>query len=336
MQQVQRVEFTVWAIVKVFAVVFALYLIWQILDILALIFVTFILVAALNPLVKWLSEYGVPRTGGVILIYIVLFTLLAGLFSLIFPPLVEQVRLLAQSFPALVHSVTPLSELLLESNTQNVLQGISSQLSGFTQSVFSATATIFGGALSALTVFILSFYMLVEEQKARHALVPLIPGELVKPVLATINRVSDKLGSWMRGQLVLSGVIGLISYIGLLILGVPYALTLAAIAGIAEIIPVVGPIAAGLAAVVVAYASSSWEVAVAVFVFYVILQQLENNILVPKIMESAVGLSPIIVIIALAVGSKLAGVTGAVLAVPIAATVAVLVQEWPRLVAARK
>ena len=336
MQNVQKVEFTALSVLKVFAIVAALFILWRIIDVVALVFATFIFVAALNPIVKYLAENGIPRSGAVAIVYVLLFGLLAGLVSLILPSLVEQVRLLAQSLPVFARTIRPLYDILLESDTQGVLQSVSSQLSGFTQGVFSATATVFGGAASALTVFVLSFYMLVEEEKTRRALVPLIPEEYVKPVLDTIIRVNEQLGSWLRGQLILSAIIGSISFIGLLIMGVPYALTLAVLAGLLEIIPVIGPIVAGFAAVVVAYASTSWEIATAVLVFYIVIQQLEGHLLVPKIMESAVGLSPIIIIIALAIGSKLAGIEGAILAVPITATIAVLVQEWPRFLNARK
>ncbi|MBI4022838.1 AI-2E family transporter [Candidatus Berkelbacteria bacterium] len=327
----QLVELSTWSIVKVFGLLFLVLLLWKILDIIALLFVTVILVAALSPIAGWMARNQIPRTLAVLLIYVVLFFLFAFLVTLLLPPLIEQIKALASTFPALVGSISPLYEFVLETNAQELLQSLSSGLSSFTQGVFSAAAQLFGGAISTLTVFVLSFYMLVEEKKTRDSLILLLPSDKVKPVVRLLDRIGDTLGRWLRGQMSLSVIMGILTFIGLAILNVQYALTLAVLAGIAEIVPVVGPVVAGGAAVLVAYASGSWQLAVAVLIFFIVLQQLEGHLLVPKVMESAVGLSPILVIIALAIGAKLAGVVGAVLAVPLAATLAVLLREWPRL-----
>lgn len=327
----QKVELSLSSIVKFFAVSLGLILIWQTLDILALLFVVLIIVAALEPTAERMVRMGIPRGWSVLTIFVVLFLALGLLVSLLVPTLVEQLGAFADSFPSLVRSITPLYELLIESDAQQLLNTITNSLSGFTQSVFSATAQVFGGAISAITVLVLSFYMLVDAKKTRDTLVLLVPADRVNAVVRLLDRTGAKLGNWLRGQLALSVIIGVISYIGFSILGVPYALTLAVLAGLFEIIPVVGPIISGLVAVLVAYASGSWQLGVGVLIFSIVLQQVENSLLVPKVMESAVGLSPIIVIIALLIGAKLAGVTGAIIAVPLAAAIAVLVQEWPTL-----
>lgn len=331
MSQSQKIEISTGSILRVVAVVLGLYFLWNILDVLALLFVALILVAALAPSVDRMADQGVPRAGGVLVIYVVLTVLVGFLISLIIPPLVEQLTTLAVQFPQLVQSAAPLRQFVTETNADQLIATISTELSQFTQGVFATAARVFGGAVSALTVLALTFYLLVDIKKARESLIVLLPPDYVKPVTNLIDRVGSKLGSWLRGQATLSVAIAVISYIGFLILSVPYALTLAVIAGILEIVPVIGPIVAGLIAIIVAYAGGSWQLALAVLVLAVIIQQLENHILVPKIMEQAVGLPPIIVIIALAIGAKLGGTAGAILAVPAAATLSVLIQEWPRL-----
>lgn len=327
----QRVELTTMSVLKVFGVMLAIYFVWQILNILGLLFVVLIVVAALDPAVDALQRYGIHRGAAVSLIYLLLFLILAFLFSLLLPPLVDQVRTLSVTFPGLVTKITPLYQLVVESNAQDLLSTISTELSAFTQGVFAATARVFGGAAAFISVLVLSFYILLDAKQAKHAFIPLIPGSKVQTVLSVVEQISGRLGSWLRGQLFLSIIIMLLSFIGLAVLGVPYALTLAVLAGILEIIPYLGPILAGLVAVLVAYAAGSWQLMAGVLVLYAVIQQLENHFLVPKVMQSAVGLSPVTIIIALAIGAQLGGITGAIIAVPLTAVLSVLVQEWPKL-----
>lgn len=326
----QRVEISTVSYLKFVGVLLGVAFLWFIRDILALLFIVLIIVAALGPTVRTMEKNGVPRVLGVSLIYIAAFLVLAGIFSMIVPPLINQIRALAQNFPSLVSQVAPLYEILIESNAVDALNKLSNQLGSVTQSVFTATSNIFGGAFAAITVLVISFYMLVDARQNRDSLVVLVPARYLKQVTDIVSRAGDKLGSWLRGQLILSVVITIITLIGLLLLGVPFALTLAVLAGLLEIVPFIGPIIAGIVAVAVAYMAGSWQLALAVFVFYILLQQLENHFLVPKIMSNAVGLSPVVVIIALAVGSKLAGVVGAILAVPLVATLSVIAHELPQ------
>lgn len=326
-QPTQRVELSTYTIAKFFLVPIALWLLWYLRDILALLFLVMIIVASLTPPIRFLEKQGIPKLGAVTLLYAIGALILVGLFSMIVPPLVEQIRLFVVQFPLIVERVTPLYRLISDSNAQQILNSLSSSLSNLTQGVLSATVAVFGGAISAMTVLVLSFYLLVDADKTKETLIALVPLDYRKTVTDIIVQTGEKLGAWLRGQLVLSLLIGSISFLGLLVLQVDFALTLAVLAGILEIIPFLGPIIAALAAVFVAYASGTWQIALVVLAFYIVLQQVESHVLVPKVMESAVGLSPIIVVIALAIGAKLGGITGAVLAVPLAATVSVIARD---------
>lgn len=326
----QRVDLSTLTIAKFFLVPIALWLVWYLRDILALLFLVMIIVAALTPPIRFLEKQGIPKIGAVTLLYAIGALLLVGLFSLIIPPLVEQIQLFVVKFPLIVERVTPLYQVVSQSNAQQLLSSLSSSLSGLTQGVFAATVQIFGGAISAITVLVLSFYLLVDADKTSNSLLSLVPQDYRKIVTSLVTQTGEKLGAWLRGQLVLSLLIGLISFIGLLVMRVEFALTLGVLAGVLEIIPFLGPIIAAVAAVVVAYASGSWQIAVVVLAFYILLQQVESHVMVPKIMESAVGLSPIIVVLALAIGAKLGGITGAILAVPLAATLSVVLRDIPK------
>ena len=327
----QRIEISTLTIVKFFLVPLALWLFWFLKDIAALLFLVLIIVAALSPSIQLLEKQGIPRIGAVTLLYALGVLIAIGLFSLIIPPLIEQIRIFILDFPSIVARVSPLYQLLSASNTQQLLNSLSSGLSNITQSVFTATLKVFGGAVSAGTVVVLSFYLLVDAKKTSDSLIVLVPQDYRRAVIDIMRQTGEKLGQWLRGQLLLSALMGTIVFIGLLVLRVKFALTLGVLAGLLEVIPFLGPVIAALVAVFVAYASGTWQIALVVLAFYTILQQVENHVMVPKIMEGAVGLSPILVVIALAVGARLGGMTGAILAIPLAATISVVVRDIQKL-----
>ena len=162
---------------------------------------------------------------------------------------------------------------------------------------------------------VITFYMTVEEDGLKKFVRSIAPIEYQPYLVQKTNRIQIKMGGWLRGQLILMLIVGTLSFIGLTILGVPYALVLAVFAGLAEFVPFLGPIIAAVPAVFFAFSDSPWK-AVGVIIFYTVLQQLENQVIVPKVMQKAVGLNPIVVITVMLVGAKVAGLMGILLAVP--------------------
>jgi predicted PurR-regulated permease PerM len=184
--------------------------------------------------------------------------------------------------------------------------------------------------VGVLTILILTFYFLVEAGDIFGLFLRLFPRERRPQAAAVLSEIGRKVSAWLGGQLLLGGIIGASAAVALGLLGVPYFYVLALIAGIGEMIPVVGPLLAAVPAVAVAW-SVSGKLAIGVAIFYLVQQQVENHVLVPKLMERQLGVSAATVIIALLVGSALLGIVGALLAVPTAAIVQVLVQEvWLR------
>jgi predicted PurR-regulated permease PerM len=178
------------------------------------------------------------------------------------------------------------------------------------------------------TIFILTFYLLLDEKNVKNFISNILPSEYQEQIIAVINKIAVKVGSWFRGQVFLGLIIFVIDYIGLTILHVPYALILAIIAGLLELIPTVGPFIAGLIAAFVALTISPW-LALLVICLFLAVQFVENIIIVPKVMQKAVGISPVVILIALLIGGKLMGVIGAILAIPLAASLSVVILEWP-------
>lgn len=289
------------------------------------IFISYIIMAALLPFVNFLRRRGLPKILAVVLAYsIVLFFIFLLIFPLI-PFFVSQVQSLILGFP--VYLDQSARTLGFEMNPEQVQSYIGQEIENIGANAFFVTQQIFGGLFSTLTIFIVSFYLLLDHDTFKHAAAKLFHKEYRERVYETLQLVDVKLGAWLRGQMFLSVFIGVLTWVVLTVLGLSEtALPLAVIAGILEIIPTLGPIIAAIPAVIVALTISP-GLAIAVVIAYTFIQLLENNVLVPKIMEHAVGLNPIIVILAVMTGAHLMGVTGALLSIPFVSFVIVLLHS---------
>ncbi|HEY6102641.1 MAG TPA: AI-2E family transporter [bacterium] len=188
---------------------------------------------------------------------------------------------------------------------------------------------VFGGLATVVTVVFLAFYMLVEGPKVKTNFLALFPRRRREDIANVLERVGAKFGGWVRGQLLLGFIIGAAAGVGVTIIGLPFPLLLAIFAGTTELIPMVGPIIGAIPAVFLALFQPTWKL-IFVIAWYAFIQQAESNFVVPRVMRYAVGLSPLLTIIALIVGAKLLGAVGALLAVPVAAALQVVVSELVR------
>lgn len=328
------IHISVWTIFKVALAVLALFLIWKLWGIIVMVFIALALAALIDPFADWFEKRRIPRALAVLVIYVVLFGLLGlALISLI-PPILTEVSELVKNFGGLweraVGAFVNVQEVSARYGVeQNIESALRSFETGLSNAIGSALGTIrgfFGGIVSFVIVLVLTFYMVVEQDAVRKALRAVAPPDYHAYLSGLATRMQHKIGLWLRGVLVLMLVIGVLSYIGLLILGVDYALVLALVAGLAEVIPYAGPIIAAIPAVILAFAQEPIK-GLFVIVLYFAIQQLENNLLVPKVMQRAVGLNPVVSIVALLIGAKLAGVLGAVLAIPVATALSVLFHD---------
>ena len=177
-----------------------------------------------------------------------------------------------------------------------------------------------------MVILVLTFYIVIEDDKVRKSFRHLAPAQYQPYLSHLIKKIQKKMGDWLRAQLILSFLVGLLVYIGLSLLGVKYALLLALLAALFEVVPYVGPVAAVIPALIVGFGVSP-VLGFSVLVVYIVVQQLENHILVPKIMQKVTGLSPIFSIVALLVGIKVAGLLGAILSIPLATMAAVMLED---------
>ncbi len=323
-------EITYSSIFKVIIVLVSLFFLYLIREVVALLFVAIILASVFDPWVDWLQKYKFPRAVSILMIYVVFIALLGLVIVLMVPPIAEQVGQLAKNFPAYYEKIssgfTRITPADYQPTLPDALQTLSQSLGQTTKSVFNTMASIFGGVISFLLVLVITFYLTVEEKMLKKTINFITPNGHKKYVADLINRMQLKMGMWLRGQLVLMLVIGILTYICLIILGVKYALLLAFIAAVLEIVPFIGPILSAVPAIVVA-AADSWLKVILVVVVYILIQQAEGNLIVPKVMQKAVGLNPIITIVAILIGMKLGGVVGALIAVPVAAAIGVYLSD---------
>lgn len=282
-----------------------------------MLFVSLILMSALTPPVVFLHKFKVPKALSIGLTYIIIIAAVSLFVTIITKPLIEESNNLIATFPVYANQLFDALNI-----DKSVLQ---SEIGFFSKNIFSITLTLFDNLLTIIFLLVVTFYLLLE----RDDLVKRISALFLKreeKARKLIVQIEQKLGAWLRGQLFLSVIIGLVSYIGLMILNIPYALPLALLAGIFEIIPVIGPIISAIPAVLIALTISP-ILGLIVAGMYFVIQQLENHLIVPQVMRRAVGLNPLVVILAIAIGSRILGFAGALLAVPLAVVIQIIAAE---------
>lgn len=331
----QQVTFNIatGAIVKIFAVLLGLWFIYIVRDVLVMLFVAMILAAVINPFADWFGRRHIPRGLAVLAIYVLLLAAVTTLLALLIPPLVDESTQIVKNFESVSSKVTQilgLGKITLGDgglgDIQRLLSGLGTGVQQGIAGAFSTVIGFFGGLLGFVVVLVMAFYLVVEEDALRRFFRSVAPESIQSHLSVLFTHVQKKIGAWLRGQLVLSSAVALLVYIGLLILRVDYALALALLAGLAEFVPYAGPVAAAIPAVILGFAASPLQ-GLLTFALYVVIQQIENNLLVPKIMQKAVGLNPIVSIVSLLVGARLGGVVGAILAIPLATAVSVFVAD---------
>lgn len=327
-----KVEISMSTIVKTIALVLGLWFAYYLLDIIVMLFVVVLLAVAIEPGVARLSKWGIPRVLSILIVFLAIIAGLGLVVYIVIPPLVSQIGELANNIPVYIDKFTDFSNNYNTKASQQILNTISNSLDNLTNGVIGATITLFGGLVTALTIATLTFYLLLEEREVRKAIMNVLPSRNREKVAEMGQRIGLKIGHWLRGQLVLMIFIGTIIGVCMWAVGAPYSLALGVIAGMLELVPVLGPIIAAAVAVALSFAVGApiWMLVVIVAVF-VVVQQIENQIIVPKLMQKAIGVSPIVIIIAIIVGGRLLGVGGAILAIPLVGILSVLLQEYLRM-----
>ncbi|PWB38499.1 MAG: hypothetical protein C3F02_04050 [Parcubacteria group bacterium] len=332
------VSITSGTIIRFILILLLLGFIYLIKNVLILFFIAVIIAATFDPLVDRLHRLKIPRALSIIAAYLFFFTLIGSCVFLLYGPIVEQIMDMARAFPEFYNHVTSswrnISGLENLTTPQTIGNTIGSSIGGITKGLTVATSSIigivtsvFGGIVGFFLLLMMTFYLTVEERGVTKFICSFVPGEKRALVAQIITQIQTRLGSWLRGQIALSVIIFVMSYAALSLLGIKYALVLALLAGLFEIVPFLGPIISAVPAIFFGLAES-WNMAMIVAVVYVVIQQLENQLIVPRVMGKATGLNPLLVLLVLLAGARVFGIVGALLAVPLTITISVLVENW--------
>ena len=318
-------------------VVFGIWLAFMIREVLVVLYASLLFAIGFSPIIRLIERQRLlpvgsrrfPRWLAILVLYVFIISAAAAVISMILPPLTDQAREFWVHKDQLFQRVqTFLVERGMMQGPITLEQAVAkTPVSGNTVgTVFDAVRGVIGGLFGLVTILIVTFYLLVDSWSIHQTFLRFFPDRHRARVDAATRDITIKVSAWLAGQLFLGIIIGSTSAIGLWLLGVPFFYVLALISAIGELIPIVGPILAAIPAVLVA-GTVSYQKALAVIVFFVIQQQIENHVLVPKVMERQVGVSAIVVIVSVLIGGKLLGVAGVLLAVPSAAILQVLVME---------
>lgn len=299
-----------------------LWFLYNIRDIIFIFFIALLIMAVFNPMVTKLSKAKVPRLISVLVVYLAAFALIAIMIAGIAPPLVDQSSRFANGLPNYLARGGVSSVI-----SEQVIGGLIVQIGDLSGQIVKFGISIFSNLLAVITVLIFAFYLLLARDKLDDQLTSLFGDKKNKEIGRMIDLLEFKLGGWARGQVTLMILVGLSTFIGLTLLGIPFSLPLAILAGLLEIIPNIGPVLAAIPAVIIGFGISP-VIGFATLALVFLIQQVENYVLVPKVMQKSVGVNPIITLLALAIGFKLAGVIGMAISIPVFITIQVIVKEY--------
>ncbi len=318
-------------IVFAFAVALLLYFAYLERGVLLLIYVSALFAVVLSPMIEAIRRVRIGgwRPGRGLAIFILLVGVLAGLgviLGFVLPPIVRDIRALVAEWPTRAAQITERIQRLPLASRFDV-QTLQQHLAGAVGGVLGLFKKITGGLLTFFSGVILTAYFILDGDRAFHWVMSLFPATRRTRLESTLIRAQEKVRHWLVGQAALMLILGVLSTITFALLQIKYFSALGFLAGLLNIVPIVGPLVSVVLAALVA-ALDSWLKLVGVLVFYAVYQQIENAYLTPRIMRASVDLPALAVIIALSVGGALAGILGAMVAVPTAAWVAVLVDEY--------
>ncbi|PYQ32402.1 MAG: hypothetical protein DMF57_13240 [Acidobacteria bacterium] len=307
-------------------------LLWVARDILILVFIAAALAAGISPavhrvrvLVRHYFHRNISRGSAVLIVYFPFLFVALLLVIIMLPRLILESRQLAAQLPTLIEQniLTPLERYLPMSGVRESLRGGISLPKSSVVFYVRSTAT---AVASFIAVLFMVVYMLIDAPRLRNMILLVYPPDVRAQRRATLRRIGKRMSSWLAGQLILAGIMGLATFIGLLILRVPYAAPLALFATLGEMVPVIGPILGTAPALAIAILLSRWQFW-SVLLMAVLFQKVENFFIAPRLMSRQVFISPLAVFVAFMIGASLLGIVGAIMAIPAAVIAQVAFEE---------
>lgn len=322
------IDISFWTMIKAAVLAILIAGVWYLRDVVIVVLLAIVIASAVDPAAKWFTKLKIPRIFGVIIVYFSALFILFLTFYFVIPPLLGEVLDFVSFLPQFIDNVlSPQSPIfsivpslpdVLINSLKNIAVQLEQSVPEITYGVASVTSAIFGGVLNFVLMIVISFYLSVQESGIENFLRIVTPVRHEEYIIGLWKRSQKKIGKWLQGQILLGLLVGIFVFLGLTILGVKYALLLAILSAVFEIIPVFGPVMAAIPAIAVA-AIQSPVLGLSTLGLYVIVQQFENHLIYPLVVRKTIGVPPLLVIIAIVVGGKLAGIYGIVLSVPLSA-----------------
>lgn len=322
---------------KIIGILVATLILYFIRDVVGYLLLAFVFASALKPGVDLFEKKKIPRSLSAILIFLLFFTFFGCISYFAFPPLINEVQSFVSNFPQYWQNFLDWLPQFEEWTTQvpfgkNIENTVSQSVQGLSKAVgsaFGAIYSFFGQFFDFFFILIVAFYLVIEKN-AIEGLANFFFKEndkAKKKILKYWKISEERVGRWLQGYIFLGIIVGTLVYIGLSILGVKYAVILAVLAGTLEIIPFFGPVFAGIVGIFLALFQGGWVIALWTAFIFFIIQQLENYLIVPLVMKDRVNLNPLLTILILFIGSRLGGILGMILAVPVTAIFIALWEE---------
>lgn len=309
-----------WGTIFKIAITFLVfYLLYLIRDILILIIFSLIMSILFNPAIDFLEKRKIPRGLATMLIYLILFGILGLLIYLIAPSFVYEIQQFTQFFPQYFEKVAPpLKELGFEAfeDFESFTKALEGWLIKASSNIFNAISAIFGGIFSTITIFAIAFFLSLEEKGLERIISLIFPKRYEAYILHLWGRCQSKVSGWFGSRILSGFLVGIMVFVACKILTIKYAISFGLLSGILDLIPVIGPIIAG-AIIVIFTVLDSWAKTLFILIIFIIIQQIEGNILTPILTKKFLGMSPVLVLIALMIGGTLWGIMGAILAIPL-------------------
>ncbi len=320
---------------RFFLIAITIFLLYYLFDVVLVLIAAIVVASAVEPIIRRMQRRKIHRIIAAVLIYIVIALFFVAIFIFFLPMVVNDLIVFLRTVPENVSlqdlwgpiqsnigfSFGSISNLFAEKTipVSDFAETLQSTIIGSSAGVFKTATLIFGGMMSFILIVVLSFYLAVQEEGVDDFLRIITPVNRHDYIIDLWKRSQRKIGYWLQGQILLGVIIAVLVYLVLMIVGVPHALVLAILAGLLEIIPVFGPIIAAVPAVLIAFADAGVTKGLLIIGLYLIIHQFENQLFYPLVVKKIVGISPIVVILALVIGAKIAGILGAILAVPLSA-----------------
>lgn len=339
----QQVDLSAGSVFRALLIIIAFGVLYLLSDVLIILIFAIVIASAVQPFVAWFERRRVPRIVSVLLLYLMVVAAGVILSTLVFPSVSGDLTQLTSYLPKITKEISTSLDAAQSGNKyfdfiseiQNILEVVTGYLQQFSQSALNLAVSAFGGIFSFVAILVISFYLSVMKNGVQNFLEAVVPERYEKYVLDLWRRTEYKVGLWLQGQMLLSLIMGLVVFVGLTLMGVKFALMFAILIMVLEIVPIAGPVLAAIPAILIAFLQSP-ELGLYTLIFYIVAQQLENHLLVPFVLGKTIGLNPIVVILAILVGSKLAGLAGAFLGVPVATIIVEIIDDMARSKSARR